>query len=110
MVMQALDHWGLETDEALAMLGHAPGDVDALLHYRGGEPLPDERDALDRAGHILGIHKDLRLLFPHERDKAYRWMKSHNRAFGGCTPVEVVSRDGLPGLLLLRSYLDRAVA
>ncbi len=110
MVMQAFDHWGLETDEALAMLGHAPGDLDALSDYRGGEPLPDERDALDRAGHILGIHKDLRLLFPHERDRAYRWMKTHNRAFGGCTPVEVVSREGLQGLLRIRGYLGRAVA
>ncbi|WP_018649399.1 MULTISPECIES: MbcA/ParS/Xre antitoxin family protein [unclassified Thioalkalivibrio] len=110
MVMQAFDHWGLETDEALAMLGHAPGDVDAHSRYRGGEPLPDERDALDRAGHILRIHKNLRLLFPHERDKAYRWMKTHNRAFGGCPPVEVVSREGLQGLLRVRGYLDRAVA
>ncbi|WP_019624934.1 antitoxin Xre/MbcA/ParS toxin-binding domain-containing protein [Thioalkalivibrio thiocyanoxidans] len=108
MVMQAFDHWGLETDEALAMLGHVPGDVDALSHYRGGKPLPDEHDALDRAGHILGIHKNLRLLFPHERGRAYRWMKTHNRAFDGCAPVEVVRREGLQGLLCVRGYLERA--
>lgn len=110
MVMQAFDHWDLETDGALEMLGHAPSDEGLISRYREGEPLPDEADVLDRAGHILGIHKDLRLLFPHDRAKAYRWVKTRNRAFDGCTPVEVVSREGLQGLLRVRSYLERVVA
>lgn len=110
MVMRAFDHWGLETDEALAMLGHAPGDVDTLSCYREGSPLSDDREVLDRASHILGIHKDLRRLFTHERDKAYRWMKTHNRAFDGCTPVEVVSREGMQGLLRVRGYLEQSAA
>lgn len=110
MVAQAFENWGLDTDESLAILGLGPQDTDPLCSYRQGEPLADNRELLERAGHVLGIHKDLRLLFPHDREKAYCWMKTHNRAFDGCTPAEVVSREGVQGLLRVRGYLDRVVA
>ncbi len=110
MVMQAFENWGLETHESLAMLGLGREDAKRLVSYRKGAPLADDPEVLDRAGHILGMHKDLRLLFPHDRENAYRWMKAHNRAFDGRTPAEVVSAEGLQGLLRIRGYLGRAVA
>jgi hypothetical protein len=79
-----------------------------LTKYRNGEPISASRDTLERAGHLLGIHKNLRLLFPHNRDLAYRWMKSRNRAFDNRTPAEVVRVYGFAGLLMVRAYLDRA--
>ncbi len=65
------------------------------------------RDANERAGHLLAIHKNLRLLFPHNRDLAYRWMSTRNQAFEGRTPVDVVRDFGFAGILMVRSYLDR---
>ena len=61
-----------------------------------------------RVGHLLGIHKNLRLLFPQNRDLAYRWMSTRNKAFDNLTPVEVVKAWGFAGLLMVRAYLDRA--
>lgn len=58
--------------------------------------------------HLLAIHKNLRLLFPHNRALAYRWMTTRNRAFDNCTPTEVISERGFTGLLMVRAYLDRA--
>ena len=110
MLMQAFENWGLETDESLAMLGLGTEDADRLVSYRGGEPLADDPEVLERAAHILGIHKDLRLLLPHDRAEAYRWLKTPNRAFEYRTPVEVVTGEGLRGLGRVRGYLDRAVA
>jgi hypothetical protein len=60
---------------------------------------------LDRVGHLLGIHKSLRILFPHDRDLAYRWMTTPNRRLGG-RPVDVALDRGFEGLLALRRYLD----
>ena len=53
-----------------------------VARYRRGEPLADNADLLARAGHLLGIHKALRILFPQDRDLAYRWVTTPNRRFG----------------------------
>jgi hypothetical protein len=78
-----------------------------LGRYRKGEPLGASRDLQERAGHVLAIHKNLRLIFPQDRDLAYAWMTRRNRAFEGRTPVEVIREWGFTGLLMVRAYLDR---
>lgn len=105
MVMQLLDHWRLTAAEQAELLGLSSGSRSTLARYRAGEPLADSRDLLDRAGHLLGIHKSLRLLFPHDRDLAYRWMTQPNRRLGA-RPVDLVIEHGFEGLLALRRYLD----
>lgn len=105
MVTRLLDHWELSAAEQAAVLGLSMGSRSTLARYRAGEPLADSRDLLDRAGHLLGIHKSLRILFPRDRDLAYRWMTQPNRRLGG-RPVDLVLEHGFEGLLALRRYLD----
>jgi hypothetical protein len=108
MVMALLDHWTLSTEDQAALLGIAASNRAALTRYRKGEPIGTSRDQYERVGHLLGIHKNLRLLFPHNRELAYRWMSTRNKAFDYLAPVEVVGRWGFSGLLMVRAYLDRA--
>ena len=108
MVMALLDHWQLSTEDQAALLGIAASNRAALTRYRKGEAIGTSRDQYERVGHLLGIHKNLRLLFPQNRDLAYRWMSTRNRAFDNLAPVEVVKQWGFAGLLMVRSYLDRA--
>lgn len=108
MIMTLLDHWKLGTEDQAALLGIAASNRAALARYRRGEPIGGSRDQYERVGHLLGIHKNLRLLFPQNRDLAYRWMSTRNRAFDNLTPVEVVKEWGFAGLLMVRAYLDRA--
>lgn len=108
MTMQLLDHWQLATDDQAALLGLAPRNRSALSRYRKGEAIGSTRDQYERVGHLLGIHKNLRLLFPQNRDLAYRWMSARNKAFENLTPVEVIKEYGFAGLLMVRAYLDRA--
>lgn len=108
MVMKLLDHWDLSTEDQAALLGIAPSNRAALSKYRRGNPIGTNRDQYERVGHLLGIHKNLRLLFPQNRDLAYRWMSTRNKAFDNLTPVEVVRDWGFTGLLMVRAYLDRA--
>lgn len=108
MVMALFDHWQIDTEDQAALLGLAPGNRAALARYRKGEPIGSSRDQFERVGHLLGIHKNLRLLFPHNRDLAYRWMTTRNKAFEHRTPVELVAEWGFAGLLVVRAYLDRA--
>ena len=64
------------------LLGLSTQSRSTIARYRRGEPLADSADLLARAGHLLGIHKALRILFPHDRDLAYRWVSTPNRRFG----------------------------
>jgi hypothetical protein len=105
MVTQLLEHWRLTATEQAEVLGLSPGSRSTLARYRSGEPFADNRDLLDRAGHLLGIHKSLRLLFPRDRDLAYRWMTQPNRRFG-TRPVDLIIDPGCEGLLSVRRYLD----
>lgn len=108
MVMTLLDHWKLATEDQAALLGVAASNRAALARYRKGEAIGTSRDQFERVGHLLGIHKNLRLLFPQNRDLAYRWMSTRNKAFDNLTPVEIVKEWGFAGLLMVRAYLDRA--
>lgn len=108
MVMTLLDHWQLPTEDQAALLGIATSNRAALTRYRKGEPIGTSRDQFERVGHLLGIHKNLRLLFPLNRDLAYRWMSTRNKAFDNRTPVETIKEWGFAGLLMVRAYLDKA--
>lgn len=105
MATRLLDLWRLGAGEQAALLGLSSASRSTLARYRGGEPLADNRDLLDRVGHLLGIHKSLRILFPYDRELAYRWMTAHNQRLGA-RPVDLVIQHGFEGLLAIRRFLD----
>ena len=105
MVVALLDHWKLVPNDQAVLLGLSTQSRSTIARYRRGEPLADSADLLARAGHLLGIHKALRILFPHDRDLAYRWVSTPNRRFG-TSPLEVMKRHGYEGILAVRRYLD----
>lgn len=106
LLVELFGHWGLSAADQAAVLGLSAQSRSTVARYRRGEPLADNADLLGRAGHLLGIHKALRILFPHDRDLAYRWVSAPNRRFGGATPLEVMKRYGYEGILAVRRYLD----
>jgi hypothetical protein len=105
MVLALFDRWGLSTAEQAALLGLSPDNRATIARYRKGEPFGESRDLIERAGHLLGIHKSLRILFPHDRDLAYGWVKAPNRRLGA-RPLEIMIARGFEGLLAVRRYLD----
>lgn len=107
MVMTLFDHWQLTTENQAALLGISTSNRAALTRYRKGESIGTSRDQYERVSHLLGIHRSLRLLFPQNRDLAYRWMSTRNKAFDNLTPVEVIKEWGFAGLLMVSAYLDR---
>jgi hypothetical protein len=105
MVVSLLDHWNLSPNDQAVLLGLSTQSRSTVARYRRGEPLADSADLLARAGHLLGIHKALRIVFPHDRDLAYRWVSTPNRRFG-TSPLDVMKRHGYEGILAVRRYLD----
>ena len=105
MVVALLDHWGLGPADQATLLGLSAQSRSTVSRYRKGEPLADSADLLARAGHLLGIHKALRIMFPHDRDLAYRWVGAPNRRFGDAAPLDIM-KQGYEGILAVRRYLD----
>lgn len=108
MLMKLFDHWKLSTEEQLDALGFSTTNRAVLARYRRGEPIAASRDTIERAGHLLGVHKNLRLLFPHNRELVYAWIKTRNKAFQNLAPIDVIREFGFAGLLMVLAYLDRA--
>jgi hypothetical protein len=106
MLMELFDHWAIPATDQAVLLGLSTQSRSTLARYRRGEPLADNADLLARAGHLLGIHKALRIVFPHDRELAYRWVSAPNRRFDGAAPLEVMKRHGYEGILAVRRYLD----
>ena len=105
MVVSLLEHWKLPLNDQASLLGLSAQSRSTIARYRRGEPLADSADLLARAGHLLGIHKALRILFPQDRELAYRWVSAPNRRFGSRAPLEIM-KQGFEGLLAVRRYLD----
>jgi Protein of unknown function (DUF2384) len=105
MATRLFDLWDLSTGDQAALLGLSGTSRSTLARYRKGAPLDDNVDLLGRVGHLLGIHKSLRIIFPHNRDLAYRWVRTANSRFSGQRPVDIM-RGGYEGLLAVRRYLD----
>ena len=99
------EHWQIFAPHPGSPPRPVPPFRGTVGRYRRGDPLADNTDLLARAGHLLAIHKALRIMFPHDRDLAYRWVGTPNRRFGDRTPLETL-RQGYEGILAVRRYLD----
>jgi hypothetical protein len=106
MVTKLFDLWKLSTQDQMALLGLSEGSRMSLTRYRKGDPLADSRDLMDRVAALLSIHRSLRILFPRNRELAYKWPATPNRAFGGQSPVELIRQEGFLGLLIVKRRLD----
>ena len=108
LVINLFDRWGLDTAQQLKLLGMSPSSRAALSRYRRGQPLPDGRDLRDRVGLLLAVHKALGLLYPHNPNLKYGWVKRRNQAFDNKRPLEVMIEQGITGLARVARYLDYA--
>jgi hypothetical protein len=106
LVARLFDRWQLSAQDQAVLLGLSAESRSTVARYRRGEPLADNADLLARVGHLLGIHKSLRIMFPHDPDLAYRWITTANQRFDGVAPIEVMKRYGFEGVLAVRRYLD----
>ena len=106
-VITLFRYWKLDSATQSAMLGLSEKAYSTLKGYAEGAPLADSRDLLDRVGHLLGIHKSLRVLFPHNRKLAYQWPTAPNRQLGGLRPIDIVRDQGLSGLVALREFVGQ---
>lgn len=99
-----LDAWQLTSKQARTLLG-----LPARTYYDWLKRAPrkPDRDKVERISYILGIWKDLQILFPN-REFARRWPISPNDAplFHGQAPIEIMLSGRVADLYRVRALLD----
>lgn len=97
--------WQLAATEQRALLGWPPEST--YFKYKAGDPGTLSFDLLTRISLVLGIYKDLHILYP-EADLANRWIKlpNNNPLFGGNSALAFLMDTGMDGLYQLRRLLD----
>lgn len=108
MVRRLFTHWQLSSAERADLLGLGSMSRDDVSRLLEGDAACAGPEVEVRVGHLLEIHRLLRLLFPQNRGLAYLWMCAPNQRFGNLKPVDVVREQGVEGLQLVRSYLAGA--
>jgi hypothetical protein len=97
------DKWGLNTDEALRLMGEPSRGT--FFKWKRGEANKLTQDQLTRVSIVLGVYKALRLLFP-TAEQAHGWINKANSHFGGKTAREYFCTGNIITMLDLRRYLD----
>jgi hypothetical protein len=99
------EKWQLSGKEQIALLG-APA-ASTFYKYKSGEVGTLSLDLLTRVSLVLGIYKDLHILFP-DAALADRWIKlpNANPMFGGKTPAEFITQGEMDCLYRVRRLLD----
>jgi hypothetical protein len=109
--MGLLDSWGTNAEEKIALLG-LPTDMRTrkLERYRQNEPFPDTEEINEHLEHLVGIADALRTSFPRNVEMCSLWLKKPHRRFADDSPLHVMVRDGLRGLIRVRAHLDCSFA
>jgi hypothetical protein len=103
--LNVADAWRLSIEEQRALLGWPPEST--FYKYKAGQVATLPYDMLLRISLVLGIFKDLRILYP-ERDLADRWVQlpNSNPLFGGKPALALMTEAGMDGLYQVRRLLD----
>ena len=101
---QIVEKWGLTTDQARCLLG-SPGRT-TYFRWKRGQPGPLPADTLERISYVLGIYKNLHLIFADQR-QADTWVKRPNAAtiFGGNCALDRMLAGQVSDLYAVRQYL-----
>ena len=103
--LNVADAWRLTNEEQRALLGWPAEST--FFNYKTGIHGTLSFDTLTRISLVLGIYKDLHILYP-EPDLADRWVKlpNGNRLFGGRPALALMIDGGMDGLYQVRRLLD----
>lgn len=103
-VIALFKHWNLKNEEECELLGGV--SLAQLAKFKKGTAFISNQDMLDRVGNLLGIHKNLRILYPYNREVVYGWIKTRNRKLHNLTPLEVMLEKRYIGIAQIRSMTD----
>ncbi|MBB1293383.1 MbcA/ParS/Xre antitoxin family protein [Pseudoalteromonas sp. SR41-4] len=95
--------WCVSEVEQRILLG-APDEF-TFERWKIGNVTTLTSDVLERISYVLGIYKNLRILFS-EKTQANEWINKKNEAFGGVSALDYMLLGLTVHLREVRHYLD----
>lgn len=107
-VVELFKRWQLDPKAQSNLLGleQTSGQLPSSRPADVAASLFESRDTRIRIGYLLGIHKGLRLLFPKDEDLQATWLKRENALLDGRRPLEIMTSEGLPGILRIARIIN----
>jgi len=99
------EQWGLRISDQRRLLGDPPEST--FYKWKRQQEGSLGRDVLERISYLLGIYKDLQILFP-DASQADAWVRKPNQAplFGGRSALDRMMGGQVADLYVVRHYLD----
>lgn len=99
------ERWKLRVTEQRTLLGDPPEST--YFKWKKQQDGTPSRDVIERISYLLGIWKDLQILFP-DPAQADAWLRRPNDAslFGGRPALERMLSGNVADLYVVRQYLD----
>jgi hypothetical protein len=99
------EHWKLRIADQRKLLGDPPEST--FYKWKRQQDGALGRDTLERISYLLGIWKDLQILFP-DPAQADTWLHRPNQAplFGGQSALQRMLSGNVADLYVVRQYLD----
>ncbi|MBB3226585.1 hypothetical protein FHW69_001175 [Luteibacter sp. Sphag1AF] len=99
------ERWDLRVAEQRTLLGDPPEST--FYKWKRQQDGTPSRDVIERISYLLGIYKDLQILFP-DSDQADAWIRKPNDAslFGGAPALARMLSGNVADLYVVRQYLD----
>ncbi|MBA6289248.1 antitoxin Xre-like helix-turn-helix domain-containing protein [Colwellia sp. MB3u-4] len=99
--------WKIKVKDQIILLGQPLEST--YYNWKKGKAASISRDTLERISLIIGIYKDLRILFPIE-SQANAWVHKDNERFNGNSAISLMLKGQYTHLIDMRRYLDDQVA
>ena len=96
--------WNLTVDQMCGLLGALPAST--WHAWRKNPPADLGEDRLTRISLLLGIYTALHVLHPGELADEWVRLPNSNSVFHGRTPLDTMTRGGIPAMLAVRALLD----
>ncbi len=103
-IIALFDKWKLSNPQQQELLGEISSAQ--LDKFKKGTAHISGRDTIERVGNLLGIHKSLRILFPHNLEVVYQWVKARNKKLHNLSPLDVMLEYGYTGIAQVRRLTD----
>lgn len=102
--------YGFNREEQAILLGVNPEYRQRLVSMEKQGLVPIDPDKFQRVGNLLGIHKNLRIMFPHNRELVYSWMRTPREMFQGKSAIGFIKDDPVNSfarIFTVRRVLDQ---
>ena len=99
------ERWKLRAAEQRTLLGEPPEST--YFKWKKQQDGTPSRDVIERISYLLGIWKDLQILFP-DATQADAWVRKPNDAplFAGRSALDRMLSGNVADLYVVRQYLD----